>query len=237
MARLAVADGVRTIVATPHTLNGKHVNRPEAIETAAADLAGHLAAEHIELNLLWGVEAHLNIQMAALVDRGEVATINGTGKYLLLELPSHTVPPGLKEEIFQLKLHGITPIIAHPERNAWIQEHPALLYEWVGMGALSQVTAMSVTGRFGGRAREVAEMMLRQRWTHVIASDAHSPDGRPPVLAEAVARASEVLSSRKSAMAMVTTVPEAILSGAAVEPADPLPLPEKKGFFARLFGR
>jgi protein-tyrosine phosphatase len=68
----------------------------------------------------------------------------------MLELPSQIVPPGVKNEIFSLKLNEIIPIITHPEHNPIVQKDIDILYEFVHMGALIQVTAMSITGDFGG---------------------------------------------------------------------------------------
>jgi protein-tyrosine phosphatase len=88
--------------------------------------------------------------MPELIESGDAGTINGAGKYILLEFPSQVVPPGVKNEIFSLRLNEITPIITHPERNPIIQKDIDILYEFVHMGALIQVTAMSITGDWGG---------------------------------------------------------------------------------------
>jgi protein-tyrosine phosphatase len=96
------------------------------------------------------------------------------------------------------------------------------LYEFVSMGALCQVTAMSITGDFGETVMECAEKMLRHRLVHVIASDAHSSDSRPPVLSPAVEAAAEIMGSYEEAERMVTEVPAAILAGEKVEIPDPV---------------
>jgi protein-tyrosine phosphatase len=221
MARTAVKDGLHTIVATPHTLNGIYLNPAKRVTSLVAALQKILTENHIELRLFAGSEVHLCPQMVKRIKSGEAATINNGRKYILLELPVQTIPKGLKNEIFSLKLSGITPIIAHPERNTIIQHDPDILYELVSMGALSQVTAMSVTGGFGELARQSAEALLSHRLAHIIASDAHSADGRPPVLSYAVEDATEILGSHEEAERMVTEAPAAILSGNALEICEP----------------
>ena len=109
-------------------------------------------------------------------------------------------------------LNGITPIISHPERNLVIQHDIDILYEFVHMGALIQVTAMNITGDFGGMVMQCAERLLRHRLVHVIASNAHSSDSRPPVLSQAVEAAAEILGNYDDAERMVKEVPALILS-------------------------
>ena len=123
------------------------------------------------------------------------------------------IPQGIKDLIFKLKLNGITPVITHPERNPFIQRDPHMLYEFITMGALGQVTAMSLTGDFGKYVMYSAQTLLKHRLIHVISSDAHTPFDRPPILSHAVERAAEILENYNDAEHMVTRVPSSILSG------------------------
>ena len=223
MANTAVEDGIHTIVATPHTLNGVYSNSTQEVSSKVDSLQDSLSKNHINLRICAGADVHLCPQMIERIEAGEAGTINNNGKYMLLELPSHAIIPGVKAEIFALKMKGITPIITHPERHPAINRDMDILYELVRMGALSQVTAMSITGDFGGAVRQCAEVLLRHRLVHVIASDAHSPDGRPPVLSRAVEEAAEIVGSYEEAVRMVKELPAAILSGERVEIPEPMP--------------
>jgi protein-tyrosine phosphatase len=223
MARRAVEDGIHTIVATPHTLNGIYINPAKEVTSRVAALQGALSKNHIRLQLYTGADVHLCPHMLEHIERGDAGTITNDKKYIILEFPSQIVPPRVKDEIFSLKLNGITPIISHPERNLVIQHDIDILYELVSMGALCQVTAMSITGDFGGTAMQCAERLLTHRLVHVIASDAHSSNRRPPVLSQAVGAAAEILGSYEDAEQMVTGVPASILSGDMPEIPEPLP--------------
>lgn len=222
MARRAVDDGIREIVATPHSMDGVYLNPVEEILSAVVSLQKTLSRHQIDLILHPGSDLHLCTRMAERVVGREILTVNDGGKYILLELPSQMIPTGVKNEIFSLKVSGITPIITHPERNAVVQRDPGILYELVEMGALTQVTAMSVTGDFGGFIAELSEDLLRRRLIHIIATDAHSPNDRPPVLSKAVEKAADILKNWEEALRMVTTLPAAILSGTPLEVPEPL---------------
>jgi protein-tyrosine phosphatase len=228
MARVAVDDGIETIVATPHTLNETYTNLPGQVADRVAELRDIFSREQIGLTLLPGADVHLNTGMAERVFAGEAATINGNGKYMLVEFPSMSLPDGYQEELFELKLKGITPIITHPERNLVFQHNPDALYDLVGAGCLIQATAMSITGGFGQEAMECVHRLLERRLVHVIATDAHSATRRPPVLSTAVAVAAQILGSREAAVAMVKDLPEAIIRGEAVTIAEPVRPGKKK---------
>ncbi len=223
MARKAVRDGIHTIVATPHTLNGVYTNPAKQVTSKATDLQRALTDNHIALKLHAGADVHLCPRMLGRIETGEAGTINNAKKYILLELPSQAIPPAVKDEIFTLMVNGITPIVTHPERNPTIQHNMNVLYELVRMGALCQVTAMSITGDFGATIMRCAERLLTHRLVHVIASDAHSADTRPPVLSVAVEAAAEIMGSYEDSERMVKEVPAAILSGDAIEALEPRP--------------
>lgn len=235
MARCAVEDGIHTIVATPHTLNGIYLNPAKEVLSKVAVLQKSLSSNHIQIELYAAADVHLCPHMLERVASGDAVTINDAKKYLLLELPSQAIPKGVKDEIFELKLHGITPIITHPERNAMITHNSDILYDLVSMGALSQITAMSITGGFGAFVKRAAEIMLKKRLVHIIASDAHGSNNRPPVLSRAVEHAAEILGSYEEAMRMVTEVPAAILSGAMPDFPEPMHTKHKDRFFTNNF--
>lgn len=235
MARCAVKDGIHSIVATPHTLNGVYTNPAEEVAIHVANLQEVFSKSNIQLKLYPGAEVQLCPNMLERINSGEAGTINNSGKYLLLELPSQTIPKGIRDEIFTLKLNGITPIVTHPERNTIIQQHPDILYELISRGALVQITAMSLTGDFGEFIKDSTEMMMKNRLVHLIASDAHSHDNRPPILSRAVEIAAKILGSSEEAKSMVSNTPAAILSGDIVEIPEPVHYNSKPRFFAKSF--
>jgi len=222
MAEQAVQDGIREVVATPHSLNGIYTNSAEEIISGVAALQAALFERRLDLKLYPGADVHLSTHMVERINRREVCTLNDRGGYLLLELPSQMIPDGVRDEIFALKLHGITPIITHPERNLLVQHDPGILYELVRMGALAQVTAMSLTGDFGEFIGRISHYLLKHRLVHVIATDAHSPQERPPILSSAVERAADTLENYDEAMHMVMSVPAAILSGQIPNVPEPI---------------
>jgi protein-tyrosine phosphatase len=150
-------------------------------------------------------------------------TISDGKKYLFLEFPFQGIPYGAEEIIFQLMKRGIIPIITHPERNLEVGQRPRRYYEMIRKGCLGQVTAMSLTGEFGPRVKQIAERLLTNRLIHFIASDAHSTDRRPPIISEAV-RVAERIVGKEEAQKMVTEYPQSILEGRKLHVAEPIPI-------------
>lgn len=231
MARVAIQDGVRTIVATPHGAEGVYAGRLSETQDRVDALRSLMSNNGINLDLLPGLEVYLTPNTPTLCREGALYPLNSS-RYLLVEFPIDMVPPYAEQTLFELQLLGLVPVIAHPERNAELAASPEMLERLVRRGMLAQVTAGSLTGDFGSRARVTAEAMISGRLVQIIASDAHASTGRPPVLSGAVRRAAELVGD-EAANTMVTTVPEAILKNEVVEPPEPRPAQRRSWFHIR----
>jgi protein-tyrosine phosphatase len=217
MARLAVADGISVMVATPHLYASRNfapdrANPKEVILERLAQFREKLAAAEIPLEVLPGCDFPLSFESLQLLEQGLVLTINDAHRYLLLELPDTALPPALEDICFQLQSRGLTPIITHPERHPIIQERPEKLGRLLDLGCLAQLTASSLTGGFGRHVRKIARHMVKASYIQVIATDAHSPRHRPPVLSSAVKELSRMVGEGQ-ARAMVTQIPAKIIRG------------------------
>ena len=221
MCRIAAQDGIRTIVATPHMLNGMFpVYREDVIE-GVGGMSRALAEASIPLQILPGADVHLDRSVPGCLERGELITVADLGRHLLLELPRDIVPEGTGELLFQVQLQGVTPIITHPERNIAIQQNPALLNDLVRAGSLTQITAGSLTGMFGARVRRCALRLLTSGTAHLVSTDAHNTGRRSPRLSEA-RRVVEEEMGREEAERVFLERPTKILEGVHVEAPEPL---------------
>ncbi|AVK63335.1 tyrosine protein phosphatase [Lactobacillus sp. CBA3606] len=171
LAQAAVADGIKYILATPHHLDRHYVNHAPAVRQAVQTFQSELDRRGIDLEIFPGQEVHLNGQLMTHLD--DLLGIDVDRQYLLLELPHEMVPSYLEELIFQLSCDGITPVIAHPERNAQLIAEPQKLYELVKQGVLAQVTATSLVGTFGKQVQRTAKEFVECGLVQVVASDAH----------------------------------------------------------------
>jgi protein-tyrosine phosphatase len=185
-------------------------------------LDSELRAPISELIILPGADVHLCEEMFRLLKQERLVTLGDGGKYLLIEFSSQGVPYMAERILLQMMTHGVIPVITHPERNPDIGRSPMRYYEMIRMGCLGQVTAMSLTGGFGPEVKHLAEDLLVHRLVHLIASDAHSTDHRPPILTPAVKAASKLVGTDE-ARRMVTEYPHAILEGRKPNVSQPIP--------------
>lgn len=217
MARIAVDDGIETIVATPHCFNGIYHNRRMEVLAACEKFSMLLHEHDVPLSVLPGSEAHLGLEILDELAGGGLMTINDKEKYLSLELPDRIIPDRVIGFINRLRDMGLTPILSHPERNPSIQNNPGLLRDLISAGALSQITADSLTGGFGSAAARCCREIIEQDMMHVMATDAHSSISRAPVLS--VARDKLALLRGKAIAEKVTNeIPRLIIAGELYNP-------------------
>jgi len=177
MARAAVKDGITRVIATPHHANGSYDNEAGVVLDAVERANALLQQESIPLRLGAGQEVRLYRELVEDYHEGKLLTLAGS-KYLLLEFPSGRVPSGADEMVHELAVIGITPIIAHPERNMELAGNPERLRQLIELGALTQVTTHSLLGVFGKKIASLSVDWCKQQLVHVIASDAHDPSYR-----------------------------------------------------------
>ncbi|WP_244963598.1 tyrosine-protein phosphatase [Oceanidesulfovibrio marinus] len=237
MCRIAVEDGVRGIIATPHHRNGLYNSKPEVVREKVAKLNKSIGKIGLDLTIYPGCEAHISPHLAESVEAGETLTLND-GCYLLLELPPQEMPLGVEQLVFDLQMRGIYPILAHPERIGSVQRDPDSILPLVHAGVLMQLTALSLTGGFGHEAQECAETLVTRRMAHIIASDAHSFRHRTPKMSMAMEAAAILLEDEDEARRMVDDVPSMVLRGEPYDPPPPVEAPpQKRSFFSFLWGR
>ena len=211
MAKLAVADGTTHLACTPHIYPPVYCNDKQGIVLAMNELQKELDQNNIPLTLVIGADVNLNSNVMRGLKQGIIPTLNGS-RYFLLEPPHHIPVPDFVGQVENFLYAGYIPVITHPERLHWIGDHYNDCIEAVKRGAWLQITAGATTGRFGSGAQKMAERFLKDGYVHVIASDAHDTQKRPPVLSDGVAVASRWLNNEAEVLRMVCDRPSAILA-------------------------
>lgn len=184
MARMAVSDGITQMACTPHITPGVYDNDPAGISARMRAFQAMLDKAGIALQLVAGADVHVVPDLAAQLSDGRLPCIEGT-RYFLFEPPHHVAPPGLLRVAQEALDAGFVPVLTHPERLTWIEKGYGLICELDEAGVAVQVTAGALTGDFGERVRNWAFRMLDEGRVDIIASDAHDPKRRPPLLSKA----------------------------------------------------
>lgn len=182
MARASVDQGVTVLACTPHILPGLYHNSGPAIREATQQLQKVLDQEGVPLRLVTGADVHMAPDFIGGVRSGRLLSL-ADSRYILVEPPHHIAPPQLEEFFFALVVAGYVPILTHPERLSWVPSRYEMIKRLVKGGVWMQITAGSFTGAFGRNALYWAQRMLDDGFVHLLASDAHDAERRPPNLA------------------------------------------------------
>lgn len=230
LARACVADGVQAVAATPH-VSEKYPTTPARMRQGVEEARAAITAAGVPLTVYTGAEVAID-QMTRLSDedlRG--LTLGPTEGFILLETPYAAWPMELETQVGRLATLGIRGILAHPERSAGVQGSGGIdkLELAVSRGLYVQVTAGSLAGRFGRTAKNTANELLKRELVHMISSDSHNVDRRPPRMGEAAADVGDP----ELAKWLTTDAPLAIVRGERLPPRPAPPARSSGGLFGR----
>jgi len=173
LLRDAERQGISTVFATPHVLEGLYEPTPKEIRNAFRNLKAKIGEEGINIKLFQGAEIAVGFEI-----KPEIVTqysMNG-GKHILIELPFVAYPLNCEKEIFWFQSQGLIPIIAHPERAFSIQKEPDKLKEWKRRGVLVQINSKSILGRYNKTVKKVVINLLKQGIVDFVATDTHNKE-------------------------------------------------------------
>jgi protein-tyrosine phosphatase len=221
MARAAAAEGVQTMLATPH-VNFDYPTAPAQMSSAVGHLNVALARAEVALAVLPGAEVAVT-KLDSLSDDDLRALTLGGGDTLLLECPYTTSVPFFEQQVGDLQQAGFRVLLAHPERSPLFRSDFDRLRALVRGGAYVVVNTGSLIGRFGERSHTTAIDLVAEGLVHAVASDAHDLERRPPGLRSVFAEADALLPGfAAQAEWYALEAPSAIISGDRLPPR-PLP--------------
>ena len=230
------AQGVRSVVATPHFKASLAAEPDELaaffsrVDPAWESLRALAAAEFPQMRVERAVEVNLDTPSPDLSDvRLRLA---GTS-FVLVEFPFMAVPPNAPQVLFELKLQGWQPIVAHPERYGNLDLDLRAAEEWRRVGAYLQVNCGSVAGKYGDKPKQLAWALLRRGMVDYLSSDFHAR-GVPHV--QECRAAIEAAGGAHQARMLLEENPARMLDDQPPEPVPPLASGGGRSFWSRLFG-
>ncbi|HAX73235.1 MAG TPA: capsular biosynthesis protein [Firmicutes bacterium] len=191
MAKIAASEGIHHIIATPHYIQHSDYLNKKQLEEVVCDVNEQLKLNEVKLTISLGQEVFLTPDLPKLLKEEEITTLNESS-YLLIEFPMNDIPMYAEDVIYELKLMGITPIIAHPERYPKVIEDPNIMHKFLTLGALSQVNVGSILGLFGEKVQETAYILMEHNMVHLSATDAHSCRRRAPKMQKALTQVTKL---------------------------------------------
>ena len=163
LARALAEDGIEHIVATPHIYLGVFDNTAARISAVFDEFQAAVSDAGIDLTMTWAAEVRICPEILDWIESRRLPMLNGSlvgPSTSLIELPDGQIPVGTDKLMGMMMDRGITPLMAHPERNKAVMEQPTRLEALRRLGCKFQVTAGSLLGDFGARAQTTAQKLL-----------------------------------------------------------------------------
>lgn len=226
MLKTAEKSGTTGIIATPHYFKGRFETPFDKVVELSENLKAEALANGISIDIYPGQEIFLTMEIVELYRQGIVKGLNGT-RYLLVETDMGRYSESFLDIIYELKLMGAVPVIAHPERYGYVLEDISRINPFIDEGCLFQINSSSITGIFGKKVQKTAHTLIRHGICNFIASDAHTNHKRTPDLSEAL-MAAEKINSFTAAEAKANS--ERLLKNEAIM-ADSIKINARKSIF------
>ncbi|MFD2390050.1 tyrosine-protein phosphatase [Enterococcus gallinarum] len=226
MAEKAISQGITHILCTPHHNNGKYHNPKSDVISLVSSLQSELDQRNLPLTVLEGQEVRITGDLIEDIRNDEILFTDLDDTYILIEFPTMEVPTYSEQVFFELKSLGKTPVIVHPERNAYFRKDPNNLLPFLEMGCLAQLTAPSYLGVFGKDIQKTAKIMVEYNLVQMVASDAHGVKKRTFYMKEAYEQIAKDFDPSK--VALMKQVAKDLINGDQIDYPDFIEIKKKK---------
>ena len=185
MLRNAEKDGTKEIIATPHYLLEYGESTINDIKILVEEINSIVNKEGINIKIYSGQEVYFTENIIENYIKGNIGTLNDS-RYMLIEFPTQKFDKNIFDILYELQIRDIVIVIAHPERYKPFIQKPALINDFIGEGYLFQMNAGSLEGKFGEKAKKIANLFLANNIYNFVGSDAHNIKNRNTGLKKAM---------------------------------------------------
>lgn len=179
MLRIAYAEGITTIIATPHNMPGKGCPKTETVYRKVEELQEIAEEENIPVQILCGTEYFYREEVLEILEEDRGITM-ANSNCVLVEFDPMAERGYIRNALRNILSQGYKPVIAHVERYAKLMEDKSFVKDIKLMGALVQINAASITGDNGRQAKKDTKKLLKEQLVDFVGTDAHSDGRRAP---------------------------------------------------------
>jgi len=215
MARIAVSEGIDTMINTAHYHMEVDYVKGERLCEAASSFNEELGRQGIALRVLVGNELYYSSDLMGRIDELDFYPLAGS-RYVLIEFRPDQLPSDMGGIAYEFRLRGYVPIIAHIERYSQVRERPEMVEELIEAGYLIQVNARSIEKAGRDETSRTARELLASCMVHFVATDSHRSDVRTPRIKDAYLEAVDLL-GRDMADSIFHENPQRLLENKDIE--------------------
>ncbi len=165
--------GFRKLITTPHVMQDFYDNEPEVILNGLERLKEIIAEDGLDMEVGAAAEYYLDETLLQKLEKSDDLLLFGKN-YLLFETSFINKPLYLDDFLFLAQSKGLTPVLAHPERYAFVHNEPGLVQSLIDRGLLLQLNLNSLSGYYSKEVQKMARRLIDQKQIHFLGSDCHS---------------------------------------------------------------
>ena len=233
MAKIAESEGITRIVNTSHCHFDFKYKKGNELKLELEKFNQVLKEENINIEVLLGNELYYTSDLIERFNELDFFSMNNS-KYILMEFSTLNFPKNIEDVIYEIKIRGYIPIIAHAERYKQVQEDVNIVLDCIKEGALIQVNASSILGKNGEKAEDTSKKLLDNNMVHFVATDAHSSNRRRPLIKDSYNYILKNYGKEVSEKLFIEN-PTAVIENRDISILNPTKYEEKRSFLKRLF--
>ena len=211
--------GFDKIISTSHYMENCYEVENREREFWVNAISQNFLSQNINVNLYLGNEIYITENIIKLLEDEKASTINNTS-YVLFEMPLTVEPMNLYDVVFEMLKYKLVPILAHPERYAFIQKDPDLIYDLLQKGVLMQSNYGSFIGQYGKKAQIIVKKLLQNKMIYFLGSDVHRKGTIYPKIPKILEKLKEVTSD-KYFEELTSTNAQLVLNNKKIETYEP----------------
>lgn len=166
--------GYNKLICTPHILSDLYPNSPQTILPKLALVRDALKAAGVDIQIEAAAEYMIDHMFADLLSKSkkeDLLTIGGD--YILVEMSYLSPSPNFDQAIFDLRMLGLQPILAHPERYSYYHHQFEQYERFKDLGCKLQVNLLSLSGGYGPHVKKIAERLFKNEMVDFLGTDLH----------------------------------------------------------------
>jgi len=164
--------GYQKLICTPHIISDIYPNTPGTILPKLDLVRNALAEKNINVAIEAAAEYIRDADMERLITEGKQLLTFGQN-LILIEMSFVGPSPNIDQVIFQLRLKGLQPVLAHPERYGYYHNGFEKYRHYVDLGCILQVNLLSLLGYYGKPVKAIAEQLIRRHMVSLLGTDMH----------------------------------------------------------------
>ena len=164
--------GYRKLICTPHIISDMYPNDRKTILPKLDEVRKALRENNIQMTVEAAAEYMVDLEMEKYVLSGEPLLTFGDN-FILIEMSYVAPSPNIEQMIFQLRIKGLQPVLAHPERYIFYHNDFENYQRFVDLGCLLQLNLLSLLGYYGKQIKLIAEKLLKNKMIDLVGTDMH----------------------------------------------------------------